>query len=291
MIRNWLREKIRDSNKYKFNIIDLEEIKDIDEEILNYLGKIILESYRKKEDLKRRFSSKSEEELRHYLYRQVFPNIKEFVKEKRNQPAKNVMQGDFGEILTSDVARKIKDLHVPILKMRFKFNNNKSVFCTDIFAHNLGDEITDLTYFEVKTRINNKKENEHYIAYNAAKSLIKDQESDNSEAIADFLERYYYNLGETVYEAGNEEKAGEYFSLADKYGDIVLNSEKYNKNFEVVIIMDREKYNDCILTDLNELDFTCGRLEITILLVENIKNLYLKAFDYAYDYAKKYVYN
>ncbi|MGG7195901.1 hypothetical protein ACQPUI_04110 [Clostridium butyricum] len=299
MIREWLKESNRNSAKYYFNIIDLAEIKTIDEEILNYLGKVVLESYAQKENLKIRFKEKPEEDLKKYLTKQVFPDIYKFPEEKKNQLAKNVMQGDFGEILTSDIVRKLRNLKVPIIKMRFKFNNNKSVFCTDLFAHNLGDTITDLTYYEVKTRATNNKEKldknsdceSHYIAYNAAKSLMKDQQDDNSEGIADFLVRWYYEKAQTCLECSNEEMAEKYYELSKMYDDIVLNSDKYSKNFEVVLIMQKDKYTDNILDDLNELDFSCGELKITILLIEDIKKLYLEVFDYAYRYAKEFVYD
>ncbi|MFW2488215.1 hypothetical protein ACN077_06515 [Clostridium chromiireducens] len=291
MIRRWLREEPRDSDKYYFDIIDMDEIKMIDDEILDYLGGIILESYRNKENLKKKFQGKTEDDLKDYLSKLVFPNIKEFSNDKQNQPRKNVMQGDFGEILTSEIIRKIRNLEVPIVKMSYKFNNNKSVFCTDILAHNFGEKITDLTYFEVKTRVNNEKKDQHYIAYNAANSLIHDQQSDNSEAIADYLQRYYYDLSIIAAECSNYEVEEKYLSLSARYMDIVLNSEKYNKNFEVAIIMEKDKYNDDIIEDLNTLNFPCGSLKITIILLKDIIQLYKIAFEYALKYSKKYVFS
>ncbi|WP_394903523.1 Hachiman antiphage defense system protein HamA [Clostridium butyricum] len=298
MIRKWLKESKRSNTNYFFDVIDLEELKLIDEEILNYLGKIVLESYSEKLNLKMLFKNENEEILKDYLFKQVFPDINKFPEPKKNQPTKNVMQGDFGEILTCDVVRKIRNLKVPIIKMRFKFNNNRSVFCTDLFAHNLENNIKDLMYYEVKTRLTNNKEKidkednseKHYIGYIAARSLMYDQQSDNSEGIADFLMRWYSDKAKTCMECSNMEKAEEYFELSKKYGDIVLHSDRYNKHFEVVLIMEKSKYNDDILDDLQELNFSCGDLKFTILLIENIKELYMKAFDYAYKYAKEFVY-
>src|SRR5690606_25940402 len=136
---------------------------------------------------------------------------------------KIVKPGDFGEILASMIVSYFEGLIVPINKLRWKFNNNRSVFCTDMIAHNDGDTIKDIYYYEIKTRQSIRKENGCYLTVNAHNSLLKDQLQAN-QGIADFLSRLSYEVRD--------------FDASLKYGDIVRNPTKYNPHFELFFIIE-----------------------------------------------------
>lgn len=290
MIKDWLVENKRTDNGYFFEVIDLEQLKEIDESLMSYFGDLVLGTYTEKDNLKFHFSGKNPDDLKDYLKMQVFPNIEEFDSDRQNQLRKNVMQGDFGEILSSDFIQKIRNLSVPVIKMRLKLNNNKSVFCTDIFAHNRDGKITDLTYYEVKTRLNNNKKDGHYIGYIAANSLVRDMESENVDAIADFLQKKYYTKAKTAEEFGNMDIANECYALSKEYMDIVHERCDLNREYEVILIMEKSKYSDSILDDLKTLDFGIGNLRITVLLIDDLKGLYMNAFDSAHNCARDYIF-
>ena len=273
MINNWLQEKFRDQQPYTFQIIDITEKAIRNEGIITYFGECTLNKYRNLNGLKKEYSSKTREDLIDYLTRYVFPT-------NENNFTKNVKQGDIGEILTIDIIEKFRNLKVPIYKMRWKFNNNKSVFCTDIFAHNNGAELTDLKYYEVKTKRSTTKIDELGInAYNSLKSDIP------NENIADFISRYYTDKAETLFDAGLEDQADMFYDIAAKYDDIVQNPSSYNRSFEIVLIVERKLFKEDILVNLNDLPPEIEPLEVTVILIDDLKKFVEESYDSAIKYA------
>ena len=63
-------------------------------------------------------------------------------------------QGDWAEILASLIVTYFQNLEVPLNKLQWKFNQNKAVFGTDIFAYNKGEKIHYLYYYEIKNDTN-----------------------------------------------------------------------------------------------------------------------------------------
>src|ERR1700752_478381 len=147
MLSDWI--EVKKTKKFKsFTLINVDEKKIPNKKILDYLGEEMLNSYRRVDYLKRTYSKKTPRSLKKYLTNVVFPPVIDPF---------NVQQGDFGETIARLFIEKFQSLKVPCYKLRYKFNNSKAVFCTDIFAHNTGAKITDLKYYEVKTKINNSK--------------------------------------------------------------------------------------------------------------------------------------
>lgn len=278
MLHNWLNRVNRTTRPYVFNVIDISEKAALDDDIKNYLGTEILEQYRNKSYLKRQFENEDIHKLINYIKNNVFPNIDRFPTNKQNQPAKNVRQGDFGEILTTLVIEKFFNLKVPISKLRYKFNNDRSMFCTDLISHNHGNVIMDLTYYEIKTKIT-YDDNIAKIAYDG---LLKDEQKP-TEGIADFLSRYYFEQAEAAEGSGGD--ATNFYDLADKFGDIVKNPEIYNRNFEIVLIIEKNVFKEVILENLNDISLQLSPLEITVILIDNLKELVNDVFDKAVDVA------
>lgn len=266
MLSKWLEEKTRDKHPYTFNVCDISEKNRVDEEILDYLSKKTLISYRSIKSLKKTFSSKPAKELKKYLKKYVFPSVQEIVKNGEKRIRKNVRKGDLGEIITALVVTEFRGLVVPFYKLRWKFNNNRSIFCTDILAHNKGKNITDLFYYEVKTRttLNNK------IAIEAHDSLKRDIPN---ESIADFLQRYYSNIAETLENQGKKEASVSFYDIAEKYSDIVNNPSNYSRKFEIVLVLEKSEFREKVLTTLNALPPTLSSLTVTIILVDNLNNI------------------
>jgi hypothetical protein len=132
-----------------------------------------------------------------------------------------------------------------------------------MIAHNDDDIITDLYYYEIKTRLNPKiKEGagsaRNYITVIAHNSLLKDEESP-TEAIADFLMREYIELGQ--------------YDQANKYKDIVLYPNKYNKNFELFFIIEKGNFVEEIVSELHSLPPTLNPLNVTIIYIDNLNEL------------------
>ncbi|MDR3715869.1 MAG: hypothetical protein P4L51_23895 [Puia sp.] len=256
MINDWLSYNLKHPPGYSsFRLIDVTEKVSPNTAIQEYLADNVLQGYRNLEHLRRLFTTLSEADLRSYLERKVFPA-------DTTTLVRNVRQGDFGEILASLIVSYFEGLTVPIHKMRHKFNKDRSVFCTDMIAHNTGPTINDIYYYEIKTRQNIQLEgeapNRHFVTVLAHNSLKKD-EQEASEGIADFLVRLY---------AGQND-----FDSAAKYLDIVLHPDNYSRKFELYIIVEKSKYKIDILTALDSLPPSLIPLGVTVVLIEHLDRL------------------
>lgn len=256
MIENWLTYE-PEKNKYSFTVCSITEKNTPNSDLIEFLQENIITSYRTLEFYKFHLGeSATKDQIRDYIKKQVIPK-------DENQIDKNVRQGDWGEILAGIVVTYFQNLEIPINKLQWKFNKDKAVFGTDLIAFNKGDNIEDIHYYEIKTRLNpqnkeGREPNRNYISILAHNSLLKDEQSP-TESIADFLERLYVAKGD--------------YDTASKFKDIVKNPQKYNRKFELFLIVEKNNFDAKILTELNKLPPQLEPLNITIILIENLKNL------------------
>jgi len=273
MLRRWLTLEESDTSPYTFRLINVTERAAPDDDIKSFLGQEILTSYRNLDYLKSSYRNEPEEKLISY--------IKDYVlSSNSNQIAKNVGQGDFGEILAGLIVSYFLGLAVPIRKLRWKFNNNRSTFCTDMIAHNTGKTVTDIYYYEIKSRLRVRKEkvgsNSNYVAVNAHNSLLKDEQTP-TEGIADFLARYYFEMCD--------------FDESSKYQKIVKNPYQYNRNFELFFVIETRRFITDILDELENLPPTLKPLRITVVLINELRRLTLETQQLAINTAINYVYD
>lgn len=273
MINNWLDYNEQNPSPFTFRIINVSEKITPDKRLKEYLGEEILNSYRNLDFLKVHYEHESEQNLREYIKTYVLPS-------SANQITKNVRQGDFGEILTSLIVSYFEGLEVPLKKLRWKFNSERAVFCTDLIAHNSGNTISDIHYYEVKSRLNIRRESvdgqSNYITVIAHNSLLKDEQIP-SEGIADFLGRYFFELGD--------------FDSSSKYMDIVKNPQDYNKKYELFFIIEQSKFISDILTELNSLPTTLNPLRVTVVLISGLGRLIIETQNLAIEQAVNFVHD
>lgn len=281
MITKWLEEKKRSGSLYTFQVINVTEKNNASEEAIEYIGERILNAYRSAAFLKTTFQTKHSKELIKYLKEYVFPAIDGAGSKGEITIRKNVRQGDFGETISIELIEKFRKLHVPVSKLRWKFNNNRSVFCTDIFAHDRGNNFSELKYYEVKTRTTFNKQ----ICIEAHNSLAKDIPH---EFIADFLQRHYYELAEEMNRSGRDAK--KYYDICAKYNDILSNPDKYIRSFEIILIMEKKNFQETILKALDDLPPSLSPLEITIILIDDVRMIIDKSYKKAIAYALTFVY-
>ncbi|EJF10972.1 Hachiman antiphage defense system protein HamA [Pontibacter sp. BAB1700] len=274
MINEWLEYEELNPCPYKFKLINVSERKDIDEDVKSFLGKEIIESYRHLDFLKFMYEESSEQELIDYINKQVFST-------DQHQLGKNVTQGDFGEILAYLIVTYFQGLTVPLRKMRWKFNKDKSVFSTDMVAHNSVAPLTDFYYYEIKTKLQLAKEYPvsgepgQYITVIAHNSLLKEEQSP-TYGIADFLLRLNYEKHD--------------FEEATKWKDVVKNPNKYNRNYELFFVIEREKFLSNIITDLEDLPPSISPLNVTVVLIKNLGRLIVEMKKKAIDEAVNFVF-
>ena len=263
MIDNWLSYNDENDAKFEFKLNQIVEKNSPTNDIIELLQEQIILSYRSFDFYKFHFDKTiSEDEIRQYVKEQVIPK-------DEHQFDRNVRQGDWGEILSGLIVSYFQNLIIPINKLQWKFNKDKAVFGTDLIAFNKGESIEDIYYYEIKTRVNpNKKEgknpNRFYISIWAHNSLLKDEQSP-TESIADFLERLYFEK--------------EDYETASKFKNIVKNPQDYNKKYELFLIVEKNKFIDEILKDLNDLPPQLAPLTVTVIFINNLSSLVKRTWD------------
>lgn len=286
MITNWLKRNQKNPSVYKFNVFDITESTPIDTSIKDFLSEQVLVQYKSFRFFKMHYEKETPEKLKDYLRNYVFPN-EEFAETKRGkQIVKNVRQGDFGEILSTILVEEFTDLKVPISKLRFKFNSNRSVFCTDLIAHNNDEIITDLKYYEIKTRTS---QNVYDVGIEAYESLVRDEEKP-TETIANFLSNYYFEQAEVLFTNDADDQAKKFYDISTQFAEIVKNPQNYNRSFEIILIIEKSYFKEIIIKKLDALSLKLSPLEITIVLIDNLGDLVTNSYKNAEDIAVKKVF-
>ncbi len=260
MINTWLSYNQRQPSPYgSFTIVDVSELGEPSEDVKNHIANTILESYRNINFYKIHFEHEPQQALLDYLDTYVFPG-------EDNNIVRNVKQGDYGEILAQLIVEYFCELEVPIHKMRHKFNKDRSVFCTDMIAHNSGEPLTDIYYYEVKTRRTMIRTDGHYPPVNAHNSLLNDQNG-GTEGIADFLCRMYFERGD--------------YDKSKKYGEVIKNPSAFIRHFELFFIIETDIYLEEIVEELNALPPTLTPLNVTVVLIRDLAQKLQDGFDRA----------
>lgn len=265
MINRWLYEEIRELDTDKFQVIDLREVNNISQEIKEYIANYLIQSFRNIEQLKFRYKDRDREELRKYIREKIFPI-------QSNQFSKNVKQGDWGEVLSSIILSDIKRVVLPITKLRWKINNEKSMFGTDVFAiREIQGKLPELIYCEVKTKITYDKE----IGTKAYESLYRDNGSSLPDII-DFISRLYYEKGE--------------YELAEKCDKIYLDMDKHEKEFQIFLVLDKSIWKDEIINILKDSSVNLEHLFVNIILIPDFRALMEETYELTADIGEKLVY-
>jgi hypothetical protein len=256
ILDNWLEYQPQ-AKKLAFSYVRITEKEPPSIETTRILQEKLLFGYRTECFYSRYFgSTATEEEIRKYILEQVIPA-------DNSQFDRNVRQGDWGEILASLIVSYFQKLEITIDKIQWKFNKDKSVFCTDLIAFDKKN-IKDIYYYEIKTRQypnekeGKKGEKKQFITVLAYRSLLKDAESP-TESIADFLAKLYSFKGD--------------YETADKFMDIVKNPQKYNKKYELFLIVESKKFSAYMLDDLIALSPVLSPLNVVVVLIDNLKQL------------------
>ncbi|SDJ82808.1 hypothetical protein [Paenibacillus naphthalenovorans] len=248
MLNKWLVEKQRSSNSYSFNVIDTTELSQLDDKVRKYIAHYLLTNFRDPEFLINKYKNRSKEELKKYLKTKVFAtNV--------DKPSKVTQQGDWGEVLSALVLNDFRNVK-PLTKLRWKVNNERSMFGTDVFAleEDQNGNVTKLIYCEVKTKRTYTKN----IASQAYESLYRDKGRSLPDII-DFMSRIYFDKKD--------------FETANKLDELYHNYKKYNKEFQIFLIYEKSKWKEDILAVLDSLPPKLKNLHITVVLINNLNSI------------------
>ena len=255
MIRDWLIHKNRNTQAYKYNVIDVSETNIRTEKAFPmWLASELLIAYKNPDHLKRRYSKRDKSELYNYLTNEVFPPVTEVID-------KNVRRGDWGEIVTSLILRDIKQLETALIKLRYKLNRKKSSFGIDVFGVQLDQsgKVCGLCVCETKSKITYDKQ----IGVKAYHSLYSNDVS-AIVTIADFMSTLYYNEGN--------------LELSDQFDEIVLQRANFPTEHHIFLVHEKKLWNEDILKELNNVQDLKQELNVNVLLIDDLDNFATHCF-------------
>ena len=259
----WLKSFSPLNDRYKFEFVFVEENGKIERD---FLQEKLLLSYRDEVYYKLRFQKANRSTIIRYVEDNVIPGNK-------NRIEKNVRLGDFGEIVVALIAKYFYE-ETSFPKLKFKLNNKRSAFSTDVISFDDINNPITITFFESKVKVpllkkitvekKSVKKNRRpsqYISVVAYESLQNDFTC-ATQPMLDFMAQRYV-------EEKNYDLAQKYMDLSDKYRTL-------NCKYEIFIFT--EKTNPLpdykrILKDLDALNLQLQPLKVTLVFIENLNKL------------------
>ncbi|WP_331726608.1 Hachiman antiphage defense system protein HamA [Streptomyces sp. NBC_00280] len=146
MFGKWLEQEPVEQPEGELHYEALVESGELDdEELMDQLGHDVARNYLNPSELALVFDDLGSPEVADYLRANKFPaDIK-------------VRHGDFGEIVTAGLYRRVRRWCVPILKLRYKQTPNQAVQGTDVLAFRFRQTPPVIAVPEVKTRATRKR--------------------------------------------------------------------------------------------------------------------------------------
>ncbi|MFI1177627.1 Hachiman antiphage defense system protein HamA [Streptomyces melanogenes] len=146
MIEKWLERQVVEQPEGPLHYEELAQSGLLgDEELMEQLGHEVARNYLRPGELGLIFDDLGVPAVADYLRVSKFP-------EKTA-----VRHGDFGEIVTAALYRRVRRWCVPILKLRYKQTANQAVQGTDVLAFRFRQEPAVIAVPEVKTRATRKR--------------------------------------------------------------------------------------------------------------------------------------
>lgn len=254
IFRNYFSSPLIDNKTFsRLNVITINSVKDTDAVLSSELQEALILSYADKGTYDLQFENATEQDIIDYINHKI-PGAD-------NQLDKNVARGDFGEVFCQLVSEYFYG-RTCFNKLKYKFNNKKSVFGTDVLAFDDINNPKEIRYYEVKTRKEltkeypKKGESAIYISIIAHNSLYKDY-TESFNSVLDFM---FQRLA--------EEKE---YDKARVFRDINNNKTQIKKEFEIFILTEDNSQNkDNILKALNDLPPRFPALSVTIVVIKDL---------------------
>lgn len=266
MVKRWINEKPRKDNSHSFTVIDISEHNKITEEVKRILASNLILSFRDIEHLKRRYKDQPKVKLKEHIENKVFATGKDGF-------SNATKIGDWGEVFCEVILDEFRGYALPIRKLKWKINNEKSLLGTDVFAikQDKDGNIKDLVYSESKVKTTYLKD----IGKQAYESLYRDN-GESLPDIIDFISRLFYFQGN--------------FEMADKFDDVFSNMEKYGKEFQIFLIFDKKLWKEDILEILNDIPPELENLFVTVVLIDGLRDLIDETYNLTIEVGEELVY-
>jgi len=246
MIQEWLAEKIIEG-EFKFTVVELIENsgtpsintkKKISKELLlGRLSEVFIHNH----------NIDNLEQLKNHIREFTFADTKGGLNSA-------VRVGDWGEILSYTILKDIRGMTVPIRKLRYKTNQNRSMLGLDILAINNSKEKT-LVFAEIKTATTQFDEE---CGIEAHDQLVNFGSARYSESVS-FVSHMLVNE--------------EDYTAADIIDDALLHPETYTVEYDIFLIIDKSLWNKSALDQINSLESLLDPLNTNVVLINGLRDL------------------
>ncbi|MFG2563237.1 hypothetical protein [Streptomyces sp. NPDC048496] len=216
-------------------------------ELLDCLGREVARNYIRPDELALVFDDLGAPEVATYVRTNKFP------------ATTRVRHGDFGEIVTGALYRRVRRWCVPILKLRWKQTAGQAVQGTDVLAFRFREDPPVIAVPEVKTRATRKKA----LGQEAYASL---------EKVMDRLDESIHFAMARCSEAGPQFLAGHLAGLLRRPGHRVV--ERH-----MVFVHDTKTWKDDVVTLLAGV--VQQRTELTVVKIPGLQDFVARVYKVA----------
>ncbi|MFE4263403.1 Hachiman antiphage defense system protein HamA [Streptomyces sp. NPDC056883] len=218
-----------------------------DEELVAQLGHEVMRNYLAPGELANVFDDLGAPEVAGYLRVNKFP------------VDRKIRHGDFGEIVTGALYRKVRRWCVPVLKLRYKQTPAQAVQGTDVLAFRFRQDPPAIAVPEVKTRASrdNRVGNEAY----------------------DSLEKVFDRLDESIhFLMARCSERGQVF-LARRLGALLRDPGHRQVERHMLFVHDAKSWKEDIVTGLGAK--VTQRTELTVVKIDDLKDFVGRVYDAA----------
>jgi hypothetical protein len=218
-----------------------------DEELVDLLGHDLARNYLNPNELALVFDDLGTPEVADYLRANKFPT------------SVMVRHGDFGEIVTAGLYRRVRRWCVPILKLRYKQTPNQAVQGTDVLAFRFRQTPPVIAVPEVKTRTTRKR--------------------DLGTEAYDSLEKVLDRLDESLHFALVRCDERNHQFLTRHLADLLRRPQNRKVERHMVFVHDADVWKEDVVTLLD--DVVTQRTELTVVKISGLKDLVARVYQAA----------
>jgi hypothetical protein len=250
VITKWLIKNDRVKVSRKYEVTDYTELSSPDENIQDYLTKIVLTSKRNPELLQRAAKLLGADEWAKYAQLVLTNRIR-------------LRHGNFGEIIGKEILREFEGFVSPVEKLRYGISKEASLAGTDLCVFRLNDSgaIVEVCFGETKVRI----DRDNSKAVEAHEQLVADRELHFAE-ILDFIANCLAERQDPMYE---------------QVQDILFSKLKVAENFKIVLVFEKSFWSEKCLENLDEEENILEPLTVKVVLIDGLRNLIAAVFEKA----------
>ncbi|MFJ2629951.1 Hachiman antiphage defense system protein HamA [Streptomyces sp. NPDC087532] len=248
MFDKWLQQQSVEQPDGELNYESLAESGQIDDtELMDQLGREVARNYLNPGELALVFDDLGAPEIAGYLRINKFPT------------RTAVRHGDFGEIVTAALYRRVRRWCVPILKLRYKQTPNQAVQGTDVLAFRFRQEPPVIAVPEVKTRATRKR-------------ALGQEAYDSLEKVLDRLDESLHFAMVRCAERGHPFLVRHLAALLKNPKDRVVARH-------MVFVHDSSTWRDDVVTLLAEV--VTKRTELTVVKIKQLQEFVVRVYEAA----------